>query len=89
VLNSGVGAYYYLRIIVTMYMRESRKAVPVTPLPFAVRLALVCCLVATLYLGLFPGRVLQYAQDSARQLVRHSHPETSLSTPVLGLREPL
>jgi NADH-quinone oxidoreductase subunit N len=89
VLNGGVGAYYYLRIIVTMYMRESRKAVPVTPLPFAVRLALVCCLVATLYLGLFPGRVLQYAQDSARQLVRHSHPETSLSTPVLGLREPL
>jgi NADH-quinone oxidoreductase subunit N len=89
VLNGGVGAYYYLRIIVTMYMRESRKAVPVTPLPFAVRLALVCCLVATLYLGLFPGRVLQYAQDSAQQLVRHSRPETSSSAPVLGLREPL
>jgi NADH-quinone oxidoreductase subunit N len=31
VLNGGVGAYYYLRIIVTMYMRESRKEVPVTP----------------------------------------------------------
>jgi NADH-quinone oxidoreductase subunit N len=89
VLNSGVGAYYYLRIIVTMYMRESRKAVPVTPLPFALRLALVCCLVTTLYLGLFPGRVLQYAQDSARQLAQHSRPETSLSAPILGLREPL
>ena len=31
VLNSGIGAYYYLRIIVMMYMRESRKEVPVTP----------------------------------------------------------
>src|SRR6202041_3337635 len=57
VVNGGVGAYYYLRIIVRMYMRESRKEVPVTPVPFALRLALVVCVVATLYLGLFPGRV--------------------------------
>ena len=79
VLNSGVGAYYYLRIIVVMYMRESRKEVPVTPVPFALRLALVCCILATtIYLGLFPGRVLQFAQDSAQQLVQHSRPETSL-----------
>ncbi len=88
VLNSGLGAYYYLRIIVTMYMREARKAVPVTPVPFALRLALVCCILGTLYLGLFPGRVLQFAQGSAQQLVQHSHPETPLSAPVLGLREP-
>ncbi len=32
VLNSAVGAYYYLRIIVAMYMREPRGEVPVTPL---------------------------------------------------------
>jgi NADH-quinone oxidoreductase subunit N len=69
VLNSGVGSYYYLRIIVMMYMRESRKEVPVTPVPFALRVALAACLAATLYLGLFPGRVLQHAQDSAQQLV--------------------
>src|SRR6202043_1152710 len=69
VVNGGVGAYYYLRIIVMMYMRESRKEVPVAPVPFALRVALVACLAATLYLGIFPSRVLQYAQDSARQLV--------------------
>ena len=69
VLNSGVGAYYYLRIIVMMYMREPRKQVPVTPVPLASRLALAVCIVATLYLGLFPSRVLQFAQDSAQQLV--------------------
>src|SRR3954464_12305552 len=32
VVNSAVGAYYYLRIIVVMYMRESRKEVPVLPI---------------------------------------------------------
>src|SRR5580693_6927771 len=35
VLNSAIGAYYYLRIIVMMYMREPRGAVPVTRLPAA------------------------------------------------------
>lgn len=72
VLNSGVGAYYYLRVIVMMYMRESRKEVPVTPVPLALGLALVACLAATLYLGVLPGRVLQYAQDSAQQLVHQA-----------------
>ena len=82
VLNSGVGAYYYLRIIVMMYMRESRKEVPVTPVPFALRLALAACIVATIYLGMFPSRVLQYAQDSAQQLVQQAAPEAPSSTPV-------
>src|SRR5262249_51206566 len=33
VINSAIGAYYYLRIIVVMYMREPRKQVPVGPVP--------------------------------------------------------
>jgi NADH-quinone oxidoreductase subunit N len=69
VVNGGVGAYYYLRIIVRMYMRESRKEVPVTPVPFALALALACCLAATIYFGVFPNGALQFAQDSAQQLV--------------------
>jgi len=79
VINSGVGAYYYLRIIVMMYMREPRKAVPVTSVPLAARLALAVCVIATLYLGLFPGRVLQYAQGSAQQLVQRSVPGLTVS----------
>jgi NADH-quinone oxidoreductase subunit N len=79
VLNSGVGAYYYLRIIVMMYMRESRKGVPVTPVPLALRMALAACMVATIYLGIFPGKVLHFAQDAAQQLVRRVPPETPSS----------
>jgi NADH-quinone oxidoreductase subunit N len=83
VLNSGVGAYYYLRIIVMMYMRESRKAVPVTHVPFALRLALAACLFATLYLGLFPGSVLHFTQQSAAELV--STPVAPASAPIAKL----
>jgi len=69
VLNSAVGAYYYLRIIVMMYMREPRGEVPVTPVPAAAALAIAVCVLLTLYLGVLPGRVLDYAAHSARQLV--------------------
>jgi NADH-quinone oxidoreductase subunit N len=86
VLNSGVGAYYYLRIIVMMYMRESRKEVPVTQVPFALGLALAGCIIATLYFGVFPNRVLQYAQDSAGQLVQQAPPESPVSALVSALR---
>jgi NADH-quinone oxidoreductase subunit N len=89
VVNGGVGAYYYLRIIVMMYMRESRKEVPVTPVPLALRVALVACLAATLYLGIFPGRVLQYAQDSAQQLFQQPSPGVDSSAPVPAVPETL
>jgi len=68
VVNSAIGAYYYLRVIVVMYMRESRKNVPVTRVPFGLGVALAVSVVATLYLGLLPDRVLRYAQESAQEL---------------------
>jgi NADH-quinone oxidoreductase subunit N len=85
VLNSGIGAYYYLRIIVVMYMRESRKEVPVTPVPFALGVTLTACIAATLYLGIFPSRILQYAQDSAQQLVEQALP--AAPAPISMVRE--
>jgi NADH-quinone oxidoreductase subunit N len=81
VLNSALGAYYYLRIIVMMYMREPRGEVPVTPLPAAASLAIAVCVLATLYLGVFPGRVLDFATQSAIQLVRSDRAASVLPPP--------
>jgi NADH-quinone oxidoreductase subunit N len=69
VLNSAVGAYYYLRIIVVMYMQEAQEDIAVAPIPFGLGTALVICLASTLYLGLLPGRVLDYASRSVADLV--------------------
>ena len=79
VLNSAVGAYYYLRIIVMMYMREPRGEVPVAPVPAAAGLAIAVCVLLTLYLGVLPGRVLDYASQSARQLVSDTVAPTASS----------
>ncbi len=69
VLNSAVGAYYYLRIIVVMYMREAREELPAIPVTPALGSALAISVAATLYLGLLPGRVLEYASRSAAELL--------------------
>jgi NADH-quinone oxidoreductase subunit N len=64
VLNSAVAAYYYLRVIVVMYMREPRREEPVSPISPGLGLALALSLAATIYLGVLPGHVLQYAARS-------------------------
>jgi len=61
VINSAVAAYYYLRIVVVMYMRDAREPVPVSPVPPALGVALAISVIATIYLGVLPGRVLDYA----------------------------
>jgi NADH-quinone oxidoreductase subunit N len=73
VINSAVGAYYYLKIIVVMYMREAREEVPVLPIPLALGTALVLTLAATVYLGVVPGRMLAFVQQSAQQLLQPEH----------------
>ena len=64
VINSAVAAYYYLRVIVFMYMREPREEVPVAPIPAALGLALGLSMALTIYLGVQPTRVLDYARQS-------------------------
>jgi NADH-quinone oxidoreductase subunit N len=65
VLNSAIASYYYLRLIVVMYMREAREEVPLSPVPLGLGAALAISLAATIYLGVLPGRVLDYAARTA------------------------
>jgi NADH-quinone oxidoreductase subunit N len=80
VINSAIGAYYYLRIIVVMYMREAREEVPIMRVPAGLGAALAISLIATIYLGVLPGRVLDYALRSANDLVQTPAKTSSLDT---------
>jgi NADH-quinone oxidoreductase subunit N len=64
-LNSAVGAYYYLRVIVSMYMHGPRTDVPLDPVPPSLAATLIATAVAVLWLGLYPGPVLEFATRSA------------------------
>jgi len=62
VLNTAVSAYYYLRLIVVMFFGERTMAWSAPKIPASVAVALVITVLGVLYLGLFPGRVLNALQ---------------------------
>jgi NADH-quinone oxidoreductase subunit N len=70
VINSAVAAYYYLRVVVLMYMREPKVETVVAPIPASLGVALAVSLAATLYLGILPNRILEYASRSVAGLMR-------------------
>ncbi|HUK15738.1 MAG TPA: NADH-quinone oxidoreductase subunit N [Bryobacteraceae bacterium] len=68
-LNSAVAAYYYLRILVMMYMRDPSEATArVEPLSPGLRAALILPAAGTLFLGIFPNWVLDFAGRSSTLL---------------------
>jgi NADH-quinone oxidoreductase subunit N len=72
VLNSAIAAYYYLRVIVFMYMREpdgeSGRAIYAPS--FAGGLALAISLAGILLLGLMPAPFVDLAQSAVAPLLR-------------------
>jgi NADH-quinone oxidoreductase subunit N len=69
VLNSVLAAYYYLRLIVYMYMREPEGVPTTAAVTPAATLALGVSAWATLQLGLWPGPVLDLAQRAVAPLL--------------------
>ena len=65
-VNSVIAAYYYLRVMVCMYMREPEPGAPVaTPMRSGyVVAALVISAVAVLLIGLLPGASLEMATSA-------------------------
>jgi NADH-quinone oxidoreductase subunit N len=68
--NSGVGAFYYLRLITSAYTKPSETA-PLDALPavqMPLLIALLITVTATLILGIFPGQVLNQAKAGAAMI---------------------
>jgi NADH-quinone oxidoreductase subunit N len=62
VLNTAVSAYYYLRLVIVMFFGERTTAWNAPRIPASVALALVLTVLGVLYLGVFPGRVINAFQ---------------------------
>lgn len=64
VLTSAVSLYYYFRIVVYMYLRDSTQAAPAPLRAPALVGAIAFCAVATLVLGLYPEPFIQMVKAS-------------------------
>ena len=71
ILTAIISVYYYLRVVVFMYMREEEKQAPTDAafpaLDFPAGFALAALSVIVIYLGIFPGKLLDLIA-SLRQL---------------------
>ena len=60
-INSTIGAYYYIRIIVVMYMREpaaEAASAPPSRFPIAVNFVIAVTAIGAVYFGVFPNKAL-------------------------------
>jgi NADH-quinone oxidoreductase subunit N len=60
-INSVIGAYYYVRLIVVMYMREpsaETAVVPVSRFPLGVSFVIAVTALGAIYFGVFPNKAL-------------------------------
>jgi NADH-quinone oxidoreductase subunit N len=62
VLNTAISAYYYLRLIIVMFFKERTTTWTAPPIPASLAVALVLTILGVLYLGIFPGRVINALQ---------------------------
>ena len=70
VLNSAVAAYYYLRVIVFMYMREPDGSTAAWIPSFAGGVALAVAAVGIVLLGVMPAPFVELAQAAVAPLLR-------------------
>jgi NADH-quinone oxidoreductase subunit N len=64
-LNSVIGSYYYLRVIVAMYMREPAAEVAAEPVPWTLSAVLWIAAAGTVFVGLSPARIIDFAAKAA------------------------
>ena len=70
-INSVIGAYYYLRVIISMYFWEPSKDYIATAVAPSLSAALFIAAAGTLYLGILPANALALAKIAAQSLAQH------------------
>ncbi|MEW6323912.1 MAG: NADH-quinone oxidoreductase subunit N [Nitrospirota bacterium] len=68
VLLSAVSAYYYLRVVMVIYMKEPDRPIELAWTPAAAA-ALLLVAVATLLVGVYPAPLVNYASAAVLQLI--------------------
>lgn len=86
VLNSAAGAYYYLRIVVGMYLKEPAKQ-PLEPrMTWPATIAVAVCAGFSLLFGLLPSPIAHATREAAEAAVSLPDPGTGMIGPIAAGR---
>jgi NADH-quinone oxidoreductase subunit N len=81
VVNSAIGAYYYVRILAGMYLQTSARP-PESRQNRPVLAALCFCAAATIYLGVMPGAMVERATRAVMPADVRTETSASIQSPV-------
>ena len=70
VVTTVISFYYYLYVIVQMYMREPKEEFSDVRMPGSLKVALAVAAAGTIYLGVFPTRILDWTTTAALNALR-------------------
>jgi len=63
-VNSVISVYYYLRVTVVIYMKKPiREFTPLSLSPLII-FAIIFTICGTIYFGIFPSKIIAFAQQS-------------------------
>ena len=63
-INTAISAFYYLRVVVTMYMREPEEELAFSPYASTLVVGLILAVIGVLLIGILPSLMLNPAQNS-------------------------
>ena len=69
VLNSAVAAFYYLRVVVFMYIKEPEGELPAATASPLLWAGIALALLGTILLGVLPGGILEAARSAAMYML--------------------
>ena len=62
-VNTAISAFYYLRVVVTMYMREPEEELEFSPYPSTLVIGLVFAAIGVVLIGILPSILLNLTQN--------------------------
>ena len=68
-INTAISAYYYLRVVVTMYMKERRVELKVLPYSGYLVIALILATAGVLLIGILPSQIVIPVQEAIKNSV--------------------
>ena len=63
-INTAISAFYYLRVVVTMYMREPEEELEFSPYASTLVVGLILAVIGVLLIGILPALMLTPARNS-------------------------
>jgi proton-translocating NADH-quinone oxidoreductase chain N len=69
VINAGIAAFYYLNIVRAMFFGGEGPVQVKLAVPVGVQVVVLLCVAATIWIGLYPPNILNWANDASRQLL--------------------